>query len=238
MMKKLIAAAAVAALTAVSGASAQQDAVSNPRGIVANFDPANVGPILTELGAVWQQRQAPDGRPYIAVSAGGELSFNIIPTACQGPDFTNCVGMNSVVLFAGSGFNHQTVTAFNQRYWFSTAGLAEDGRSAYLSRYEIADYGIARGNVAASILNLVALADIFRDELRTSAQTIAHEGYAEDLSARLLNSRGLAAMAGAAGETPVTRHQGAMEETAELVRVLLRDRDAPRNKIENIGAER
>ena len=238
MMNKLIAAVAVAALTAAGGARAQEDAVTNPRGVVANFDPANIGPILSELGAVWQQRQASDGRPYIAVSAGGELSFNIIPTACQGPNFTNCVGMNSVVLFAGSGFNHQTVTAFNQRYWFSTAGLAEDGRSAYLSRYEIADYGIARGNVAASILNLVALADIFREELRTSAQTIAHEGYAEDLSARFLNARVLEVMAGPGAGLPVTRHQGAMEETAELVRTLLRDRDAPRNKIENIGPKR
>lgn len=235
-MKKFLA-AAVALATATGVASAQQDGISNPRGMVTNFDVESIGPILTELGAVWQKRQAPDGRPYIAVSAGGELTLNVIPTACQGQGFTNCVGMNTIALFSGGSLNYQTVTAFNQKYWFSTAGVSEDGQNAYLSRYEISDYGIPRGNVAASVLNLAVLADRFRDELRTSAQTVSQEGYAEDMSARLLNSRGLSQMGGHDVANALTRHEIAIEESAELVQILLSDTDAPRNKIENISAK-
>ncbi len=236
-MNKLLAASA--AIAALSGSvQAQQDVVANPRGMVANFDIGNVGPILTEMGAVWQQATAGNGQPYLRVSAGGDLVLNIIPTACQGQSFTGCVGMNTVALFSGGGINYQTVAAFNQKYWFSTAGIAPDGSGAYLSRYDIADYGIARGNVAASVLNLVVLADIFRKELATSGKTVSLEGYADDMSARLLNGRGLTALAGPGALETMTKHQVAMEESAEIVRVLLKDQDAPRNKIENVNAGR
>jgi hypothetical protein len=221
----------------LSGAAAQQhDDISNPRGVIPNFDVANIGPILTELGAVWQQKKTDGGQPYIAVSVGGDMVLNIVPTACQGANFTHCVGMNTMALFQGGQFNYQTVSAFNQKYWFSTAGVAEDGSAAYISRYEISDYGIARGNVGASVLNLVVLADLFRQELLSSRRTVSMEGYAEDLSSRLLNSRSLKAM-GVEDTGQITRHQVAMEETVELVQLLLADKNAPRNKIENITAK-
>lgn len=237
-MKKL--AAAVAAVLAVCGsASAQQnqDVVANPRGMVTNFDISNIGPILTEMGAVWQQAQAGNGQPYLQVSAGGDLVLNVIPTACQGTNFTGCVGMNTVALFSGANLNYQTITAFNQKYWFSTAGVAPDGASAYISRYDISDYGIPRGNVAASILNLVVLADIFRQELSAGGKTVSLQGYADDMSARLLNGRGLETLAGKGAIAQITRHQTAMEESAELIHVLMKDKDAPRNKIQNFNAK-
>lgn len=236
-MKKRAAAAAIAALS-IGAASAQEDYVSNPRGTIPNFDIANVGPILTELGAVWQQRQGAGGQPYIALSAGGDLSMMMIPTACKGETFTGCVGMNTVAAFSGHSFNHQTISAFNQRYWFSTAGMSEDGTGAYISRYEIADYGIARGNVASSLLNLYELARVFKNELATSANTVSLEGFAEDLAARHLNATGLTALAGPAATSSATRHQTAMEESADLIRTLMSDKGAPSNKIENIGAKR
>ena len=236
-MKNLLAVSAAAAIALGSAVAQEQDLVSNPRGLISSFEVANVGPILTEMGAVWQQRQAPNGQPYIAVSAGGELVLNIIPTACQGDNFTNCVGVNTVALFSGSGLNYQTVSAFNQKYWFSTAGVSPDGTDAYISRYEISDYGIPRGNLAASVVNLVVLADLFKKELATARNTVSLEGYADDMSARLLNSRGLTALAGHNAIEPVTRHQTAMEESAELVRILLTDKDAPRNKIENFSVK-
>ncbi|NWG72181.1 MAG: hypothetical protein HXY23_11315 [Parvularculaceae bacterium] len=233
-MNKLSAAlVATVALAAVCGsASAQPELIANPRGIVQNFDISNVGPILTEMGAVWQQAKAPSGQSYMQVAVGDNLVLNIIPTACQGQNNTGCVGMNTVAFFTGADLNYQTITAFNQRYWFSTAGISEDGESAYISRYDIADYGIARGNVAASIVNLVVLAGMFRDELTTGTKTVSLEGYAEDMSARLLNGRGLSALG---ASTPhITRHQAALEETNELIQVLMKDRDAPQNKIRNV----
>lgn len=236
-MKKLMLAGV--AVAAAFGAAQAQDTelVSNPRGMVTYFDTQSIGQVLTEMGAVWQQRVAPSGQPYLAVSAGGELTLNIIPTACQGDSFTKCVGMNTVALYSGAGFNYQTVTAFNQRYWFSTAGVAPDGTTAYVSRYEIADYGIPRGNIAASIYNLSELADRFRQELASSTQTVAMEGYADDLASRSLNSKGLFALAGSDAAQHMSRHERAMEETAELVKVLLTDADAPRNKVQNINAK-
>ena len=233
MKKALI--AATASLAASSATA--EDFVSNPRGVIANFDVANVGPVLSELGAVWQQRQGPNGQPYIVMSAAGDLSMMLIPTACAEGTFTNCVGMNTVVAFSGAGFNHQTVTAFNQRYWFSTAGLSEDGSGAYLSRYDIADYGIARGNVASSILNLYELARVFRTEIASAAKTVSQEGYAEDLSARRLNATGLEAIGGSAPSSLSPRHQAAFEEAEDFVRVLLQDEATPRNKIENAGSK-
>ena len=235
-MKKILVAIAAAA-TIVSGANAQQqELVSNPRGMVTNFDVANIGPILTEMGAVWQEKREPTtGQPYIALSAGGELVLNIIPSACQGQNYTQCIGVNTVALFSGQGLNYQTVSAFNQKYWFTTAGIAPDGSGAYISRYEISDFGIPRGNIAASVMNLVVLAEVFRQELATSSQTVSLEGYAEDLSARLLNARGLTAFAGADAVAPVTRHQTAMEEMSEMVQLLLAAQEAPRNKIDNIA---
>lgn len=236
-MKKMLA-AATALFSALGVANAQQqDLVSNPHGMAPNFDIANIGPILTDMGATWQQRQAANGQPYIVLSVGGELVLNVIPTACLGENFTNCVGMNVLALFSGGGLNYQTVTAFNQKYAFSTAGIVENGTNAYLSRYEIADYGIPRGNVASSIVNLVVLADRFSKELATSGQTVSLKGYADDLSSRLLNSRALTSLGGPDAAAPVTRHDIAFEETTELVQMLLSDKDTPRNKIQNITAE-
>lgn len=235
-MKKLLA-AAVAIVGACGAASAQQqEIVSNPRGMLPNFDVANVGPILTEMGAVWEKRQAPDGQPYIVLSVGGELVLNMFPTAC-GPNFSNCIGLNTVAVFSGSSLNYQTVTAFNQKYAFTTAGIVEDNTNAYLSRYDIADYGIPRGNVAASLVNLVVLADKFRQELASAGRTVSLEGYADDLSSRLLNNRALTAIAGPGAIEPLTTHEVALEETSEFVKVLLADTDTPRNKIRNLTAK-
>jgi hypothetical protein len=237
-MKKFLASIAAAACFAGAANAQQAAGLSNPRGMVDNFDVDSLGPLLTELGAVWQRQQAPDGQSFIAVAVGGDLILHIIPTACQGQNHTNCIGMNMLALFSGSSFNYQTVAAFNQKYWFSTAGITSDGSAAYLSRYEIADYGIPRGNIMASILNFDALADLFRQELATSARTVSLEGHADDLSARLLNSRGLEAFAGADALDLATKHQMAMEESAEFVKVLLETESTPHNKIENITVKK
>lgn len=225
---------AYAAALGLSGAAvAQETTVSNPRDLAPNFDTETLGPILTELGTVWQRREAPNGQPYIAMSVGGELTLNIVPAACKGRDYTDCIGMNTVALFAGAGLNYQTVMAFNQKYWFSTAGVAEDGSSAYLSRYEISDYGIPRGNIAASVINLVALAERFRAELDSAAKTVSQQGYAGDLSARLLNGREMTTIGVNHPLEMMQGHDVAFEESAALVDLLLADENAPRNKIEN-----
>ena len=89
--------------------------------MVTNFDVVNIGPVLTEMGIVWQERQLADGRSFIAASIGAALSFNIVPAACLGSDGkSNCVGANLITLFTGGSPNPQSVSAFNDK--LQTAG--------------------------------------------------------------------------------------------------------------------
>jgi hypothetical protein len=229
---------AVALAFSAGAASAQtQELISNPRGMVANFDAVNLGPVLTELGIVWQERQLSDGRPFIAASIGAALSFNILPAACLGADGkSNCVGANFITLFNGGSPNPQSVSAFNQKYVFTSAGMYSDGSSAFLSRYDIADYGIPRGNIASSVYTFFQLAQRFRDEI--AAKTVSADGYADDMSASALNIQSGESMgvnvAVASEGAMAGVHQASLEATPELIRRLINSDNAPRNKITNV----
>ncbi|MFQ5562807.1 MAG: YbjN domain-containing protein [Parvularculaceae bacterium] len=237
-MKKSFAIAVLASFI-VGGAQAQTDAapISNPTGMISNFDAGTVGPILSELGIVWQQGATEDGSPYIAGNIDGQLTFLMAPAACRGPGNANCVGVNMIALFEGQA-NAQTVNAFNYRYAFASTGLDPSG-AAYISRYEISDYGMARGNLATSLMVFATIADKFRDELFSATQTVSLEGYADDLSARLLNRDGLTDMTGVPpiAVTDIGRHQIGFEESARRIKKFIADKSTPRNKIRNVTAK-
>lgn len=229
------------AVAIMSAASAQQlSAISDPRGMVENFDFANLSPLLAELGMQYEVRQSPDGQSYLAATYNGQLKFNLIPTACLNDETSNCVGLNILALFSYSQVNTQTVSAFNQRYSFISAGMLSDNTGAYISRYEIADYGIPRGNVASSLGNFLVLLERFEDELQSGAQTVSQDGYADDMSARFLNGKSLVKVSGApaANASRLERHQAAFEETSELVKLLMRDGNETHNKIQNTNKNR
>jgi len=231
----------MAGLAAASGAASAQQAssISNPRVSIENFDIANLKPLLTELGLTTETRQSPDGQSYIAANYGGQFTFNLIPTACLNAGVSNCVGLNILALFSGGQVNAQTVSAFNQRYSFTSAGALSNKSGAYISRYEIADYGIPRGNVASSVGNFLVLLGRFRNEIETGAQTISQDGYADDMSARFLNGRSLSEATGAPQmiASRLELHQAGFEQAPELVKMLMSDDNAPRNKIRNITPE-
>lgn len=229
---------AVALLLSAGAAGAQnQELISNPRGMVTNFDVVNLGPVLTELGIVWQERQLADGRPFIAASIGATLNFNILPAACVGADGkSNCVGANLITIYSGGSPNPQSVSAFNQKYVFTSAGMYSDESSAFLSRYEIADYGIPRGNVASSVYTFFQIAQRFRDEI--AAKTVSADGYADDMSASALTvsaaqAIGIDAAVATDGSTAAL-HQASIDATPELVRKLIASDNAPKNKIGNL----
>lgn len=230
--------AAIAALAAAGSALAQdQEFISNPRAMVPNFDAVNLGPVLTELGIVWQERRTSDGMPFIAASIGGSMNFNIVPLACLGPDQkSGCVGANIITVYTGGRANPQSVSAFNQKYVFTSAGVFSDNSGAYLSRYEIADYGIPKGNIASSIGSYFALAQRFRDEI--AAKTVSADGFVDDMSASVLNVRSAEAVgidASVKGDgTLVALHQANLEATPELIRKLVASENAPKNKITNL----
>lgn len=213
-----------------SGGGAQEDPISNPRALVANFDVANVTPLLDELGLLHETRTTEDGQTFIVASDGGNLSFNIVPAACLNANKTRCIGVIVIALFSGSA-NPQTVSAFNQRFVFSSAGIVSEG--AYLSRYDIADYGIPRGNFASSLATFVYVADQFRQALASGSKTVSLDGYPSDLSARLLNLKSAEAVgvARAAGAGPDrTPHRLDIEAAPESVEALWRA-GAPVNRL-------
>ncbi len=235
--RRFVSAAAGALACLAFGASAfAQSGISNPTGVVKNFDPANLGPVLSELGVVWQERQTSDGRTYLAANIGGQLSVAFLPQACLDGGARNCVGLNTYAEFNGVSVNPQTIAAFNQKYWFVAAGVTSDNRGAFISRYDIADYGIARGNIKSSLENFVVLALKLREELRTGSKTVSLDGYAEDLSSNLLNRRGFEAMGGEVAKTSLVDHHLAdFEATPEFVKMFVSDPDAPKNKILNVA---
>ena len=166
-------------------------AFENPRGVVANFDIERLTPFLTELGVTHAVRTTDGGDPFIVASIGDEISFNIAPTACLNSNHTRCIGANFIVFFGGTP-NRQTVMSFNQRYAFTSANIVGNGEGAYLLRYEMADYGLPRGNLASSLSAFLHLAALFRAELRERVTTVSAEGYAGDAAARRLNALSLA----------------------------------------------
>ncbi len=231
-MKKLICIAAAAAMVPF-GAMAQTSPVANPTETIASFDAQTVGSVLNELGAVWQAQQA-NGQSYIAANAGGEINFLLVPAACKGANNTQCVGLSMVAIFDGNA-NPQTVTAFNYRYAFASAGLDPSG-AAYIKRYEISDYGMARGNLATSVLVFIEQAKMLQSELSTSRRTVAFEGQSDDLSARALNRDGISDLYGAEihAANPVDAHQIGLDDAAEQIKFFIENKSAPRNKIENL----
>lgn len=242
-MKRVLGAVSAMAMLA-SNAAAQNslaDAnapVSNPATAVSNFDVQSVGPVLNELGVAWQAIQDEAGKSLIQANAGGAMVFYLKPTACRAANGTDCVGLATFAYFQGAA-NAQTVRAFNDSYPFASTGLMSSGSGAYISRYDIADYGIPRGNVAISILSFLTLADKFRSELQTASQTVAFEGYAADLSSARLNRESLADLTGfeSLPGTPLKRHQQGFEEVIEEIVELSTDTSRPRNKIDNISKQ-
>ena len=136
-------------------------------------------------------------------------------------------------VFAGNA-DQRTVNSFNYRYAFASAGVNTEG-NAFLLRYEIADYGTPRGNLAVSIVNYVALADMFNRTLGNAAKTVSNESYIGDMAAEGLNMQalfteeGLAEKAGFARDT----HRVSFEETAALVKVLIKAEKKNPGKIVN-----
>ncbi|NWG91169.1 MAG: hypothetical protein HXY21_01485, partial [Parvularculaceae bacterium] len=112
--------------------------ITNPAGTVRNFDLANLGPVLDEQDGASEIRAVRDG-----------IIFFIVPAACLGGAGSNCVGAQTFALFSAASVSQQAINAFNASYAFVSTGPAPKGY--YVSRYDIADFGIARGNVESSL---------------------------------------------------------------------------------------
>ncbi len=240
-MKKLIGIMAAAAAVLSTAAAqnnfsdaAQAPVVANPTTVLKNFDIQRIGPVLTELGVTWQTVTASDGTNAVVANYAGVINFYMQPTACQSVGGSNCVGLLIFSPYEGSA-NPQTVRAFNDRYPFTRTTLDASG-GAFITRYDIADYGVPRGNVAHSITNFLTLANRFQSELSSASQTVSLEGYADDLAASSLNLVGLKNLTGetAHASLPNERHQQSFDEATDNIVRLIADKSLPRNKIKNL----
>lgn len=181
------AAAASAVFAAVSGsalAQAQYD-ISNPSGIVKNFDPGNLGPVLNALGLQWEATDMnQDGVAEIRVARDGVIFF-IVPMACLGPNNTGCIGAQTFALFTSPSVSQQAINAFNIKFAFVSTGPTSQG--FYVSRYDIADFGIARGNIESSLDSFHGLLPVVQNAFSGGASTVSALGYADDLASAKLN---------------------------------------------------
>ncbi len=222
-----------AAQNSLSGASNGQPVVANPTTLISNFDVQSVGPILDELGVVWRAVAVDGGGSAIVANAGGVLNFYMQPSACQVNGASNCIGVLIFSPYEGDA-NSQTVRAFNDRYPFTRTAL-NGSSGAFITRYEIADFGIPRGNVAHSLLNFFTLANRFHAELASAGRTVSLEGYGDDLAASALNRSGLLNLTGAIEHAPTMseRHNKSFDEATDDIMRLIELEDLPRNKIKN-----
>ncbi|WP_425410923.1 YbjN domain-containing protein [Hyphococcus sp.] len=229
------------ALSSVTGGAQAQNqmgssssGLSNPTNVVQNFSVQTVGPVLNELGMPWQVQQLDDNGAQYILAAGGSVQFIIFFAACQDEAGARCVGMHTVTFFQGMEANPQTVQAFNANIPFITAGVSQDN-VAYVSRYDIADFGIPRGNIASSLVNFLAVAQNFADELAAGHQTVSLDGYASDLSASRLNRQTAEkVLGGSVSSAPAggyMLHQTGLEEGAEMIQLMLKDDSVRRNTI-------
>ena len=199
--------------------------------LIPGFDTDSITSVLNDLGVAWQLASI-EGQTMIQANFGGTANFVMLPAACNTPD-SRCVGLTTIAVFNGKA-NPQTVTAFNYYYDFLSAGVNPEG-VAYLRRYDLADYGIPRGNLASSIVAFATLIGRFSEELASSQRTVSLQGYAEDLSARSLNQSTLAAFSGVvnAPTTHIEAHASAFDDAVKITEILIDDAATPRNKINN-----
>lgn len=227
--------AAAAGLGVCSAAQAQY-AISNPAGVVRNFDSANVGPVLSDLGLQWELSDINgDGTQEIRIVQDG-LIFFILPAACRGANNTGCIGAQTLALFESPPVAQQTINAFNISYAFTSTGPAPQGW--YISRYDIADFGIARGNVESSVKSFVSLASMAFQAFSGGGSTVSREGYSGDLASATLNENSAKAMGVSVRKQP--DHAGAdhlreIEAMPEMIRAFAaKARKEDFNKIENV----
>ncbi len=221
--------------SAASAQSVPSEIVKEPGVPILSFDVENLGPILTEMNYLWQARQAPDGKPFILVNAEGQTVFVLSPLACQDDENTGCTGLQFISVFEGAA-NAADIQRFNNRYAFASLGVNERG-NAYLNRYDIADYGIARGNVAILISTFASLSKIYTETIGIDADA---NGVGGNVSFQQTGNDAVDAAMALITQQPEKSHHDSstlvrISETGANLKKVFADEALPKNKILNIG---
>ncbi|MCQ8185811.1 YbjN domain-containing protein [Parvularcula maris] len=219
---------AAAALLIGTGAQAEEKAASrtpakirNPSAPLASLNAEELVPILSQMDLDYEGVTLPRGDKALLVRSPEGHRFQITPLSCDKEG--RCRGVHFVTLFE-TGADRRTVAAFNERYAFVSAGVSRDD-IAYLTRYEIADYGMPAGNFATSIDVFLKTAELFAEHLSDSPRGLKQAPDGSDLAAHSLNRQGLARaipVAVKGGIAPPHSHAVAFEETLDIVETYVR----------------
>lgn len=221
MIKNLFVAGLAFALSAgvanaQSAASGTAGKIRNPSQPLTSLHAEALIPVLSQMGLEYEGATLPGGERALLVRAANGTRFQITPMACDRS--RRCRGMHFVTMFE-TDVQPRTVAAFNDRYAFVSAGMNNDS-VAYLARYEIADFGMPRGNVAVSIEVFLETASLFTEHLANAAPALKQKPDGSDLSANGLNMSGLmrSVSTGFAPKAAMPhRHALSFEETHDIV---------------------
>jgi len=137
------------------------DTVEDAYGIMNNLAASELMPLMTELNLSPEYRTRDEGEDYLFLTdADSGLSFYAVPSACTDG---KCVGIEFLVPLSNRQISSEAVDKYKKISFIKVNNMEADNYVS-VSRYEIADYGIARGNLQASIENLLVLAKRVREE--------------------------------------------------------------------------
>lgn len=135
------------------------------REILPAFSYATVEPVLAQIGARYE-RAGTDAQPALTITFVNGRRAAILFGSCLG---TSCRAISiQAVWNPPPGVPAErvatAVAGFNQRYAFSRAFVAADGRPS-LQRYLTADFGFIRGNLAVNLIVFAGQIDRFVTEV-------------------------------------------------------------------------
>ncbi len=178
-MKAALTAISLAALATAAPLSAQvspqrwNPAAPENRQVLPTFNYATVEGVLNTIGAR-HERSGTAGRPVLSVVFPNNRRAAIVFGSCERQGAA-CRAISIQSIWnrpEGAAANRlaQSIAEFNQRYAFSRAVIASDGRPA-LQRYITADYGFIRGNLAVNLLVFANQAERFADQVLRPLQS-------------------------------------------------------------------
>ena len=205
--------------------------VRNPTSLIPNFDVGNIGPIITEMGYSWKTQTTQSGKQFIAATVRN-LTIVLLPSACDGGANSGCVGLQTLAYFNGQRLSPGLVWRYNNQSVFSYVGIDGDD-TFFVRRYDIADYGVPRGNVEASIQN-------FRASVDNMMRAFASVGAANEISPPepdtplgLVQRRVEEAELLSGARTPVASSHAYLEFVDDNLLDLLTDPAMPSNEVSN-----
>ncbi|GGD53851.1 hypothetical protein GRI62_04490 [Erythrobacter arachoides] len=166
----MVAIAAACCLFAQPALAQQRPANSiDGTAIISSLGPDAVMPALAVATANQLVEARPDGTPFISATAMNGLVMQISFTSCDEGGQTGCLGMSIVSVWTAAEPEVQAqiaaaVRGFLIDHPLANAGQFDDG-TPYFSRYVIADYGIAQGNLLSEFSNFVSGATDFHNML-------------------------------------------------------------------------